>query len=90
MGLSMAALSQLAMRLIWQFVATHTVVHSRAEYEHVMGLRERIFHANSVVYLCVLVWWIAWLWVDERGARISSGTGSSRAAGTRVAETSGV
>lgn len=87
-GLSTVALSQLAMRLIWQLIAMHTVVHSRAEYERVMGLRERIFNANSAVYLCVLVWWIAWLWLDERGARAKPGTSSSRAAGKRAAETS--
>lgn len=67
-GLSTAGLSQLAVRLIWQLMATHTTVRSRAVYERVMAMRDRMYHANNVVYLCVLVWWIAWLWLDEPGA----------------------
>lgn len=67
-GLSTAALSQLAVRLVWQLIATHATVHSREQYEHFMTLRDRMYHGNNVVYLCVLAWWIAWLWLDEPGA----------------------
>lgn len=66
-GLSTAGLAQLAVRLIWQLIATHTTIHSRAEYERFMSLRDRLYHANNVVYICALVWWIAWLWHDEPG-----------------------
>ena len=38
-----------------------------AEYEHIVNLRENLFNANSVVYLAVLIWWIACLWIDEPG-----------------------
>lgn len=68
-GLSTAALSQLSIRGIWQYLASHTIIHSQAEYLHMMTLRERMYHANNVVYLCVLVWWIAWLWLEEPGTQ---------------------
>ncbi len=66
-GLSTAALSQIAIRALWQALASHTVIHSQAEYLRMMTLRNQIYHANNVVYLCVLVWWIAWLWLNEPG-----------------------
>jgi hypothetical protein len=66
-GLSTAGISQLAVRGIWQAIATHATVHSQAEYERVMHLQARLYSANNVVYFAVLVWWIAWLWVDEPG-----------------------
>ena len=66
-GLSMAAMAELTVRIVWQLIATHTTVHSRAQYERLMALRERFYHAESVVLLCAIVWWIAWLWLDEPG-----------------------
>lgn len=66
-GLSTAGLSQIAVRGIWQLMATHTLVRSQAQYERLMSLRDRMYQANNVVFLCVLGWWIAWLWLDERG-----------------------
>ena len=66
-GLSAAGLAQIASRALWQFIATHAVIHSQTEYERAIDLRDRIFHGNSTVYLCVLVWWIVWLWRDEPG-----------------------
>ena len=38
-----------------------------AEYQRVVGLREKLFNANSVVYVLVLIWWIVCLWIDEPG-----------------------
>ncbi|HLY41033.1 MAG TPA: hypothetical protein VKR52_07440 [Terracidiphilus sp.] len=67
-GLSTASVSQLAVQTIWQRIATNTVPHSMAEYQKVMDLREKIFNANGVVFICVLVWWIVCLWIDEPGA----------------------
>jgi hypothetical protein len=64
-GLSAAALSQIAVRVIWRSLTSHAVIRSQAEYLRIVTLRERIYHANDVVYLCALVWWIAWLWLDE-------------------------
>jgi hypothetical protein len=66
-GLSTVGISQVAVRGIWQAIATHATVHSRAEYDNVMALQTKLYNANNVVYLAVLVWWIAWLWMDESG-----------------------
>lgn len=66
-GLSTAAIAQLAVRLIWQEIALHTTIHQQAEYQRVMDLQSKFYNANSLVYLAVLVWWIACLWIDEPG-----------------------
>jgi hypothetical protein len=67
-GLSTASLGQLAVQIIWQIIARTASPHSQAEYERIVGLREKLFNANSFVYLAVLIWWIACLWMDEPGA----------------------
>jgi hypothetical protein len=66
-GLSTAAMAQLAVRGIWQVIALHTTIHQRADYVRVMALQDKLFNAGSVVFLAVLVWWIACLWIDEPG-----------------------
>jgi hypothetical protein len=67
-GLSTGSISQLAVRIIWQQIAVHTTIHAQADYQRVMALQDKIYNANSVVYLAVLTWWIVWLWFDEPGA----------------------
>ncbi|HEX4285702.1 MAG TPA: hypothetical protein VHZ28_11475 [Terracidiphilus sp.] len=67
-GLSTASLGQLAVQIIWQIIAKSAKPHSMAEYQHVVDLREKLFNANSVVYLAVTIWWIACLWIDEPGS----------------------
>lgn len=74
-GLSTAAIGQLAVQGIWQLIAARTALHSRADYEHVLDLRDKLFNANGVVYVLVLVWWVVSLWADESGA--ASGADSS-------------
>src|SRR5581483_8814110 len=64
-GLSTASLAQLAVQIIWQMIAKSAKPHSMAEYQHVVDLREKLFNANSVVYLAVTIWWIACLWMNE-------------------------
>ena len=66
-GLSTASLAQIAVQAIWQIIASTAKPHSLAEYDRIVGLREKIFNANSVVYLAVAIWWIACLWIDEPG-----------------------
>jgi hypothetical protein len=66
-GLSTAAISQMAVRGIWQVIAMHAVPHSQAEYERVIGLQEKLYNSNSVVFLAMLVWFIVCLWIDEPG-----------------------
>jgi hypothetical protein len=67
-GLSTASLAQLALRGTLQAMGMHIQIHSQSEYEHIMNLRDKLIHANSTIYLAVLLWWIAALWLDERGA----------------------
>ena len=67
-GLSTASLAQMGVQGIWEIIARHTTPHSRAEYEHVLGLRRKLLNTNSAVYLLVLIWWIVCLWIDEPGA----------------------
>lgn len=72
-GLSTAALAQLALQGVWESIVRHTLPHSRAEYEHVMNLQEKLLNSNSLVYLLVVVWWIVCLWVDEPGTAAPTG-----------------
>jgi hypothetical protein len=74
-GLSTLALEQLIMRVTFQAISTHSVIHTQAEYDRLLGLRDKLIHANDVVYLCVVLWWIACLWIDEPGATSSAADG---------------
>jgi asparagine N-glycosylation enzyme membrane subunit Stt3 len=67
-GLSTAAIAQLAVQGIVQLIALKAVPHSQAEYEHLLDLRDKLVNANAVVYVAVLVWWIVCLWIDEPGS----------------------
>ena len=67
-GLSTASLAQLALNATMQAIGMHSQIHTQADYERAIALREKLIHANDVIYLCVLVWWIVWLWLDEPGA----------------------
>jgi hypothetical protein len=67
-GLSTVSLAWLAVQGTWQMVARVFHPHSRAEYDHIMALGTKLVNANKVVYMVVLVWWIACLWMDEPGA----------------------
>lgn len=71
-GLSTASLAQLAVQIIWQIIAKTAAPHSMDEYQHVLGLREKLFNANSVIYLLVTVWWIICLWIDEPGESVAT------------------
>jgi membrane protein required for beta-lactamase induction len=67
-GLSTASIAQMAVRGIWQSIAAHAVPHTQAEYEHVVGLQEKLYNGNSVVFIAVMVWWIVCLWINEPGS----------------------
>ena len=68
-GLSTASLSQILAQVIWQTVVrTAGQPHSEAEYLRILGLRDKLFNANSAVYVAVVIWWIVCLWMDEPGA----------------------
>jgi hypothetical protein len=66
-GLSTASLGQLTVRLIWQQIAMHTSIRTQDDYTHVMSLQEKFYNANNLIFLLVLLWWIACLWFDEPG-----------------------
>jgi hypothetical protein len=68
LGLSTAAIAQLAVRGIWQAITLKVHVHSQAEYDRVIGLQGKLYNANSVIYLLVIIWWIVCMWLDEPGA----------------------
>lgn len=64
-GLSTAAIAQMAVRGIWQQIALHAAPHTQAEYEHVLGIQEKLYNANSALFVAVVVWWIGCLWINE-------------------------
>ncbi len=70
-GLFTASTAQLSIQAVWEHIARTAVAHSMADYERIMGLRDKLFNSNSVVYLLVLIWWIVCLWRDEPGKAIS-------------------
>jgi hypothetical protein len=70
-GLSTASCAQLAVEGLWQLIARTAVPHSQAEYDRIIGLRDKLFNANGVVFIAVIIWWIVCLWIDEPGAAAS-------------------
>ena len=67
-GLSTASLAQLTTQAVWQLIAKSAAPHSQAEYDKIVGLRDKLFNADGVVYVAVFIWWIVCLWVDEPGS----------------------
>jgi hypothetical protein len=67
-GLSTVAASWLTIEAVWQIIATTVHPHSQADYERIIGLGGKMVNANKAVYIAVLLWWIACMWVDEPGA----------------------
>ena len=51
---------------VWDLIVLKAVPHSQAEYDRLIGLREKLFNGNEVVFIAVIVWWIWRLWLDER------------------------
>ena len=66
-GLSTASLAQISIGILWERIVHSAAPHSMAEYQRLVGLRDKLFNANSAMYVVVLVWWIVWLWRDEPG-----------------------
>lgn len=67
-GLGSFAAASLGAQLAVQHIARTAQFHSRAEYERLVGRVNNLFSASEAVYVAVLVWWIACLWIDEPGA----------------------
>ncbi len=72
LGLSTASIAQLIVRVAWQKIANGPPPRSQEEYLRITGLQDKLFNANSVVYLVVVVWWIASLWMDEPEMRAAA------------------
>ena len=64
-GLSTAAIAQMAVQGVWQLIAMRAVPHSQVEYDRIIGLRDKLFNANGALFVAVVVWWIVCLWMDE-------------------------
>lgn len=73
-GLSTASLSQLGIQAVFETIVHHTTVDSRAKYEHLMNLQEKLLNGNSAIYVLVLIWWIVCLWIDEPGLQAEAVT----------------
>ena len=71
-GLSTASAAQLGIQAVWQIIAKTAVPRSQQEYDRIVGLRDHLFNANGALYVAVLVWWIAVLWIDEPGSAAGS------------------
>jgi hypothetical protein len=82
-GLSTASISQMVVRGAWQLVASRAVPHSEAEYQHVIGIQEKLYNGNSALFVAVVVWWIVCLWINEPG---SGGAAATIAAEPSTAE----
>ena len=70
-GLSTAAIAQIAVRGIWQQIALHAAPQSQAEYQKVLGLQEKLYNTSSAVFVAVMIWWIVCLWINEPGSEPS-------------------
>ncbi len=87
-GLSTASIGQLSMQAIWQSIAKSAVPHTMADYERIMGLREKLLNGNSALYVGVLIWWIVCLWLDEPGTAPAAESGGGQKAQGEVAQDS--
>jgi hypothetical protein len=68
-GLSMASLSQLAIRGTLQHLATQITIHSQDDYKRVVGMIDSLTNASGIIFIVVLLWWIVCLWSDEPGTK---------------------
>ncbi len=64
-GLSMAAIAQLTIRGVVEHIGN--AIHSQADYNRAIALRNSLGTTNSILFLVVLLWWIACMWIDEPG-----------------------
>ena len=84
-GLSTAAIAQMALQGVLQMIALTAAPHSRRSTNASSTWRDKVLNAYDAVYLAVLLWWIAWLWIDEPGAaqpEIPASQAQEEAAGT--------
>jgi len=66
-GLSASSLAQLTIGAVWERIAHTAVVQTMDDQQRILGIRDKLFNANSAMYILVVLWWIVWLWRDEPG-----------------------
>lgn len=66
LGLSTYALGYLTVLATTDVIKRTVHLKSRAEYDHIVNLFARLDNARFALWLIVLLWWIIWLWRDER------------------------
>jgi hypothetical protein len=84
-GLSTASLTQLSIGILWERIAHSAQPKTMAEYQQLIGVRDKLFNVNSAVFVVVVVWWIVCLWRDEPGTA-KAGTPAQPAALAEGAE----
>lgn len=72
LGLSTASIAQLLLRVAVGVLAKAPPPTTQEQYQRLTGLQDKLFNANSVVFVLVLVWWIVCLWIDEPGTAEAS------------------
>jgi hypothetical protein len=88
LGLSTASIAQLLLRVALQAITNGPAPKSQEEYQRLTGLQDKLFNANGVVFLVVVVWWIVCLWIDEPGAAAADTTARIPGAAAEPAEIS--
>ena len=88
-GLSGFAISWLLAQGTWQLIAKTVQIHTREEYQRVLGLGDKLVNANRTVYLAALVWWIVCLWIDEPVTRATEAAPAEAAAAEAEAAADG-
>ncbi len=68
LGLSAVGIVWLTLQKVWQNISQTMHPHTQQEYQHVISLGSALMRVNDITYLVALLWWIAWLWMDEPGA----------------------
>jgi len=71
-GLSTLSIAQIVLRVTWTAIQHEAAPKSQAEYETITGLQSKLIDSNSVIFLLVLLWWIACLWINEPGTASGS------------------
>jgi hypothetical protein len=67
-GFSTLGIAQMATQRIQQIIVTTVVPKTQAELDQARGLLERVINCGNAIYIVVLAWWIACMWIDEPGA----------------------
>jgi hypothetical protein len=76
-GLTAIAAAWLGIIGYWQHLTSglHAGI-TRAEYQQILALGSKLFNGNKILYVVVVIWWIAVLWFDEPGSTPALAVGS--------------